>query len=271
MLELTVGQVRSMRLNGRTVKYCIRRVAAAKKRRLQVSPGGVVVILPKGDPETRAIDFIRQNAAWVTQEIAALLRRAEAFGGSLSRMTMLLKGEPVTVEFQFSPTARATRIEMASNRLAIHVPVGADVAAKLETWLRKKARSEIATVIARRSHAIGVKPGRLYIRGQRTKWGNCSRLRNLSFNWRLAMVPPAVLDYLVVHELAHLHEVSHTQRFWFLVRQACPQYARHQQWLRASAHRLALPAELRRSGRSPSRAPVGGRRGKIAKRLHAAL
>jgi hypothetical protein len=78
--------------------------------------------------------------------------------------------------------------------------------------------------------------------GQLTKWGNCSRLQNLSFNWRLAMAPPDVMDYLVVHELAHLKEPSHSPRFWLLVRSFCPRYAEHIAWLRANEHRLRIEA-----------------------------
>lgn len=72
--------------------------------------------------------------------------------------------------------------------------------------------------------------------------GNCSRLGNLSFNWRLVMAPPDndVMDYLVVHELAHLKEPSHSPRFWLIVPSFCPKYAQHVGWLRANEHRLRL-------------------------------
>lgn len=241
MLELTPGKLLSIRLNGRMVKYRVRRSSAATRRRLQVSPGGVVVVLPKDDPNDRAVKIIRQNAAWVTQEISALARRAKAVSNSTSPMTMLLGGETVSVALRPAGQSRLTTFEREERRLTISLPAGSDASAKLESWLRETARTEIAETIDRRAVEMGVQPRRIFIRGQRTKWGNCSRLRNLSFNWRLAMVPPAVLDYLVVHELAHLKEMSHSPKFWLLVRQVCPNYARQQQWLRANAHRLSLP------------------------------
>ena len=58
--------------------------------------------------------------------------------------------------------------------------------------------------------------------GQRTKWGNCSPLQNLSFNWRLIMAPEAVLRYLVTHEAVHLAVPDHSQEFWLTVRSLCP-------------------------------------------------
>jgi predicted metal-dependent hydrolase len=85
-------------------------------------------------------------------------------------------------------------------------------------------------------------PNRVYIRGQRTKWGNCSNRRNLSFNWRLVMAPQDSLDAIVIHELAHLIEPTHEVRFWLLVRSHCPDYDRNVRWL--TVNRAALFAPL---------------------------
>jgi hypothetical protein len=77
---------------------------------------------------------------------------------------------------------------------------------------------------------------------QRTRWGGCSSRQNLSFNWRLVMAPPAVLDYLAVHELAHLAEPNHSMKFWLIVRSHCPEFQRHKRWLRDNEWRLNIPA-----------------------------
>ena len=83
-----------------------------------------------------------------------------------------------------------------------------------------------------------VRAGRVYVMGQKTKWGNCSSMGNLSFNWRLILAPPAVLDYVVVHELAHLAEPRHSKRFWLIVRSHCGDYERHRRWLRQQQQTL---------------------------------
>jgi predicted metal-dependent hydrolase len=244
MLELTRGEVRVIRLKGQRLEYRVRRSASVKRRRLEVSPAGVLVTLPKNDPIERASAFIRENGAWVIQETAALARRAQVFRAATTATTVLVRGAVVDVEVTKVRDTRSTRVEFDGQTLRMTIPVGANASVKLEAWLRSVARAEIAATVARHAPTMGVEPMRVFIRGQRTKWGNCSRLRNLSFNWRLAMVPPEVLDYLVVHELVHLQDMSHSQRFWLLVRQSCPTYARHQQWLRTNAHRLVLPKAL---------------------------
>lgn len=76
--------------------------------------------------------------------------------------------------------------------------------------------------------------------GQRTKWGNCSALQNLSFNWRLILAPPFVLRYLVTHEAVHLAIPDHSRKFWLTVQSLCPESERAKQWLCAHADMLTV-------------------------------
>lgn len=79
---------------------------------------------------------------------------------------------------------------------------------------------------------IGVTYGRVTVREQRSRWGSCSAKHNLNFNWKLIMAPPPVLDYVVIHELCHLHEFNHSKRFWQLVEAQMPEYEVWKKWLK---------------------------------------
>ena len=81
---------------------------------------------------------------------------------------------------------------------------------------------------------------RITIRDQKTRWGSCSAKGTLSFNWRLMLAPPAVLDYVVVHELCHLTHMDHSAAFWALVEQVCPDYRTHRKWLKEHGQELVL-------------------------------
>lgn len=81
---------------------------------------------------------------------------------------------------------------------------------------------------------------RITIRDQKTRWGSCSAKGTLSFNWRLMLAPPAVLDYVVVHELCHLTHMDHSAAFWRAVELVCPDYRIHRKWLKDHGHELVL-------------------------------
>lgn len=89
---------------------------------------------------------------------------------------------------------------------------------------------------------VGVTYGGITIRNQRTRWGSCSSKKNLNFNCLLMLVPPEVLDYVVVHELCHLKEMNHSPRFWAEVGRVLPDYRVQKQWLKE--HGSALIARL---------------------------
>lgn len=79
---------------------------------------------------------------------------------------------------------------------------------------------------------VGVTYGGITIRNQRSRWGSCSGKGNLNFNCLLMLVPPEVLDYVVVHELCHRREMNHSPKFWAEVERVLPDYQRHRRWLR---------------------------------------
>ena len=85
---------------------------------------------------------------------------------------------------------------------------------------------------------LGVSFGRLSVKDQRSLWGSCTRAGNLNFSWRLSLAPAPVLDYVVVHELAHRAQMNHSRRFWEVVERVCPQHRTHRRWLRKNGRAL---------------------------------
>ncbi len=88
----------------------------------------------------------------------------------------------------------------------------------------RKAKEIFPERTAYFARRMGVGYGRITIREQKTRWGSCSQAGNLNFNWKLIMMPPEILDYVVVHELAHRKEMNHSPRFWAVVEKELPDY-----------------------------------------------
>lgn len=111
-------------------------------------------------------------------------------------------------------------------------------AGRSERRLRAEARTVLVASVDRHAPLLGVTPRRITVRDQATRWGSASRSGTLSLNWRLVMAPPWVLDYVVVHELAHLADFSHSPAFWQAVRRAIPWTDDARRWLRAHGWEL---------------------------------
>lgn len=110
----------------------------------------------------------------------------------------------------------------------------------LETRYKEAARSYIPRRVAYYHAMTGGTYRRITIRDQKTRWGSCSSKGTLSFNWRLMLAPPAILDYVVVHELCHLTHMNHSADFWHAVEAVCPDYRTARKWLKDHGHELVL-------------------------------
>lgn len=100
------------------------------------------------------------------------------------------------------------------------------------TALRDRAREELPARLLEIAAAHGLTVTGVSIRNQRTRWGSCGRDGKITLNWRLVLMPPAVRDYVLIHELMHLRRLDHSPAYWKLVAAACPGYREARQWLR---------------------------------------
>ncbi|MBI5789330.1 MAG: M48 family metallopeptidase [Candidatus Schekmanbacteria bacterium] len=107
-----------------------------------------------------------------------------------------------------------------------------------QAWYMIQAEDYLNQRVGYYADRYGFKYNRLRISQALKRWGSCSAQKNLNFNWRLMLAPPEVIDYLVVHELAHLAEMNHSPRYWQRVARIMPDYKRQRKWLKDNGHLL---------------------------------
>jgi predicted metal-dependent hydrolase len=104
--------------------------------------------------------------------------------------------------------------------------------------LRRRAARELPEQLLRLAARHGLDVSRISVRNQRSRWGSCSPSGHICLNWRLVLMPDAVRDYVLIHELMHVRRLDHSRHFWRLVADACPDYDQARQWLRENRHLL---------------------------------
>jgi predicted metal-dependent hydrolase len=231
---------------GHSVEYRLRSVPDGGLR-VRVGPRGIEVLHPPGRPPEDIETFLQNNGTWLLEQLERIKRLPRLHRDSQRPAgEILLYGFPTQVRVEDVPRReRSNQIRFREGELVVVLgrrsrtpPVKT-----LENWLRREARAQIAPLAQSLADGLGVSPGRLYIMDQQTKWGNCSALGNLSFNWRLVMAPNHVLRYLVTHEVVHLVVPDHSNKFWLTVQSLCPQAERARQWLSANGPGLLVPLE----------------------------
>ncbi len=232
-------------LGGREIACRLTRSPMAKKVRLKVTLGGLEIVVPEGRQPEEGFAFLRENEEWAATELERS-QRLQAIRRPVTRSSgqILFRGEYVPVRVVRTDNWHGpNRVSLDEGAVTILCNPSSQtpLARSLENWLRKKAREQIASFLAPVTKLLKREPSRIYVMGQRTKWGNCSALGNLSFNWRLIMAPDFVLRYLVVHEAVHLAVPDHSQKYWLTVRSICIETEQARRWLVANEHRLTQP------------------------------
>jgi predicted metal-dependent hydrolase len=219
--------------------FRVRRSARARRARLTITEAGeAVVVLPTRAPEREAAELVARHQGWIARHQARVTarRRALALRPSIGNgRALALRGRPH--EVAVFPVAGASRSRVRLDgaggiRVERSTADPRSTAALLEAWLRERARAAIEERVDARSGELRVTVGSVAIRDQRTRWGSASRRGTLSFSWRLVLAPPEILDYVVVHELAHLRVAGHGRAFWSLVDRHSPNSAEARRWLR---------------------------------------
>jgi predicted metal-dependent hydrolase len=212
--------------------YRIRRSDRARRVRVWVHPDGEVeVVLPRRSPARHAEAAVVELAPWIER------RRTEAQAARAHVAARAGSVPYLGTELALRPEAGRTRVHRRGDELLVPE---ADPGPALERWFRRAARAEVRPRLDLAVAALGVGYTRLDIRNQRTRWGSCSTIGAMSFNWRLLLAPERVLDYVVWHEACHLRAMDHSPRFWALVAEHCPGYEEPRRWLRRHGATLVL-------------------------------
>lgn len=226
-------------------KVRILRRAFQRTLRMQVKPTGEL-LLTSGltQPNRHLLKFLEDSWPWVVKTLAKVEKQREKFPKPRYSQGELLPVLGVDRQLVFRESHNhSSRVKLEGRELVIEVAKSLWInfmpSAEHPEWrdpIRRFYEREGRKLLGHRAEVfarlMALQPTGLSFRCQRTRWGSCSSNGRISLNWRLVAAPLAVLDYVVIHEIAHLKFPNHSARFWNLVAEFCPAYDEHNAWLR---------------------------------------
>jgi predicted metal-dependent hydrolase len=187
--------------------------------------GQVVVTLPRGASRASLARALEMHRAWIERKVA---ERQAAWSRIKAGQAYFL-GRPYRLTFQ---PGNGSRVTLEPGEIRVPRRKGdAGLWPLLQAWYRERALALLQERVSHFTAPMGLTPGPVELKAWKRRWGECHPDGTLRFNWRLIMLPPEIIDYVVAHELAHLTVAGHNLRFWSRVAAMVPDYATRRRWL----------------------------------------
>jgi predicted metal-dependent hydrolase len=208
----------------------------ARKYIIRIKPDGSLrVTIPRGGSRREAEAFVARQRDWAQKErlrVAAQHAPVEWHAGD----SILFRGERVPLMVEAAARGGGL-LAIGGQRVRLAEGV-TDLRPAAELALRHIAVKELVPRLRELAALRGLEVRRATVRNQRSRWGSCSRTGAIALNFRLVQMPPAVCEYVLLHELMHLRQQNHSRRYWRLVEEVCPDFRAAERWLRTEGKSL---------------------------------
>ena len=211
-----------------SLRLSVNRRARRISVRIDARTGEAVVVAPTERGLEQAVAFAGSRSLWIAERLNARAAGVAMTPGA----TLTVLGEPTRLEA--TGGAGAARFARDGSQLLIRAGgEGEAFTRRVLNLLRAEARCHLSARTAVHLQTLGLAPVTLSISDPKSRWGSCTpRRRSIRYSWRIVMAPPAVLDYLAAHEVAHLVRADHSPAFWAVVFDLVGDPTPHRRWLR---------------------------------------
>jgi predicted metal-dependent hydrolase len=204
---------------------------------IEVKPDATLVVrAPKRLPEREIHRFVESHDDWIKR------KRAEVLSRPILTPKEFIEGEEFLVLGQkcklVLTNSASSKPVLAGDRLLFPEKILPIAREALTRWYRRLARGFLVERVQHFAEVMSCTPTTIRISNARRRWGSCGPTNSLNFNWRLIMAPPAIIDYVVVHELAHVMHKHHGPDFWDFVSLFCPGHKAARRWLKDNGRSL---------------------------------
>lgn len=221
---------------GRTLPLRIVENERARRLTLRIDAGGrgLRITVPPGVQSNEVERFLFRHQGWLEQRLAKVPDRPQVRPG----VKIPVRGVPHLIVHEVATRGTVAIEEDERGPLLVVYGDRRYLPRRVADFLKREAKREIELLVAKHTSTLGKRAKSIRFKDTSSRWGSCTSEGNLSFSWRIMMAPPAVINYLVAHEVAHLKEMNHAPRFWKLCTELCPDTERCKAWLKRNGSAL---------------------------------
>ncbi len=232
-----------IQIEGNTITYKLQR----KNRKtigIKITNNGEVIVgAPLNLSQEKIDGIIKEKAHWIISKLEEVKALKSKEPSSLESLKFLGQEYKLKIYESAGPTLK---VIFNKSEFQVFIPKTLKnnreeyTREALDKWYRMQAKNILEKRTVYYADKLKVEPKRIVIKDQKTRWGSCSSKGNINYNYRIIMAPINIIDYLVVHELCHLIELNHSDRFWALVAGILPDYKESLTWLKHYGNSLKI-------------------------------
>jgi predicted metal-dependent hydrolase len=220
----------------------VRRSKRTKSASIRIKEASTTITVPTWVSRSDINALITEKSHWINKQLseqrkAIKLSKRDFIEGE----SFFYRGQPLTLTIQ---QAKQESVIIGNNRLTLYLKNQESSTKSRQDLIQKRfqtlAQQHLIERTRHYAEIVGVTFSDIRVKTYKSRWGSCSSLGLISYNWKIIIAPDSVIDYIVIHELCHLVEHNHSTRFWALVEQFQPHYKQQRDWLRKNGLQLTL-------------------------------
>ena len=214
------------------------RTKRKKTASIEIKDGLIRVLVPNSLTDKRVDSLLEQRASWINKKIRLQAemppyRSKEYVNGE----TFTYLGRNYRLKLVNTDT---TTTRLKNGYLEVPAQSEKAIQASLTDWYTSHALAKLKEKTDRYAKTLNVEPSSVTVKDYKSRWGSCSTSGDITYNWRIIMAPHRIIDYVVIHELCHLVEHNHSDKYWKQVESLVPDYRERRAWLKTNANTLAI-------------------------------
>lgn len=214
------------------------KIIRSKRKTLSItvdSSGRLIVRAPLRCSEARIVAFIEKKSDWILKHKARkTIPQSFLPSENLNGFRFPLEGKPCGIQVY-----DGKKLVFDEENFLLYLPKDKDRDLVCK-WLKTRAKSVFSSLVANRARQMGINYKTVRVSSAKGRWGSCSQDNTLRFTFRLLYAPRQIIDYVVVHELAHVEHKNHGKAFWEQVEKHCPDWKIKRKWLKDHAYFMQI-------------------------------